>query len=322
VEELTGKPIWQSFDLIAGTSTGGLIASALTLPKHTGVAEAKYSIKDIMDVYLQRGQEIFPPKKNAIGRFFNSANATINPKYSDKGIDKVFRDVCGNAKMNDALTHLLVCTYDLTNNVPLFFKTRSSKKHPDQNIEIYDICRATSAGPTYLPAYELKYPNNGELPDRLCIDGGVFVNNPSMAALSEFSKHYKEYGYESKDNDIQYEDVFVLSIGTGSYYGRITPQEAKYKGELFWATRISDVMMKGVNKTTDYGMKEMMVEGNYLRLTITIAKEEYSEMARADDEAAKYLIGETYNQVLNKKEEMDKLKDFLIKAELMSNDLV
>src|ERR1044072_1561700 len=178
VEELTGQPIWKSFDLIAGTSTGGLIASALTIPRSPEEKEAKYSLDDILNVYLNRGQEIFPPRKTKIGKLFETADDLVNPKFSDKGIARVFTDVCGNARLNDSLTEIMVCTSDLTNNVPLFFKTRSSRRNPAQNILVYEACRATSAGPTYLPAFELTYPNGNEKPNRLCIDGGVYVNNP------------------------------------------------------------------------------------------------------------------------------------------------
>lgn len=316
VEELTGQPLWKSFDLIAGTSTGGLIASALTIPKGDGTKEAKYSLNDIMDVYLERGQEIFPMRKTKLGRLVDAADDTIKPKFSDKGIAKVFSDVCGDARLNDSLTEVMICAYDLSNNLPLFFKTRSSRKNPEQNIRVYEACRATSAGPTYLPAFELEYPNGDEEKHRLCIDGGVFVNNPSLAALSEFSKNHCEYGYGENDKDIKYDEVFVLSIGTGTYAGHISASEAKNKGQIFWANRIADVMMRGVNRTTDYEMSEMMVEGNYLRLTISIRDEEFSEMSRADKAASTYLINETNAQVLGDEAKMKKLSDFLIKCGL------
>ena len=317
IEELTGQPIWKSFDLIAGTSTGGLIASALTIPKTKELKEAKYSLDDILKVYLERGQEIFPPRKTALGKFIEECDDTLRPKYSDKGIAKVFNDVCGDARLNDCLTNIMVCSYDLNNNIPLFFKTRSSRKNPGQNILIYEACRATSAGPTYLPAFELIYPNDSENPNRLCIDGGVFVNNPSLAALSEFSKNHHDYDSSNQGKEISYDDVYVLSIGTGTYSGQITAEEAKTKGEIFWANRISDVMMRGVNKTTDYEMTEMMVDGNYLRLTINIADEEFSEMSRADKLASDYLINQTQLQVLNNEDKMRALRKMLAKAGLI-----
>lgn len=318
IEQLTGKPIWQTFDMIAGTSTGGLLASALTLAKAPGVKEAKFTLDDIMNVYLHRGQEIFPPRKTKLGQWIEDVDDTMHPKFKADGIDKVVRDICGTSRIADSLTNVFITTYDLTNNIPLFFKTRLGKASAAQNVEIYDACRATSAGPTYLPAYEFNYPNDAENPDRLCIDGGVYVNNPSMAALAEFSRHHAEYGYGTSDKDINYNDVFVLSVGTGSYAGRITADQAKNKGEIFWAQNISDVMMRGVNKTTDYEMEEMMETGNYLRLTIDIHDPAFSDMARADKAASDYLISETQKQVLNDADKMQKLKNLLTRAGVLN----
>jgi patatin-like phospholipase/acyl hydrolase len=317
IEELTGQPIWKSFDLIAGTSTGGLIASALTIPKGPDVQAAKYSLDDIINVYIQRGQEIFPPRKTKLGEWIETVDDTLRPKFSDTGIAKVFGDICGNSCLNDSLTDVMICTYDLANNIPLFFKSRSSRNNPDQNISMYNICRATSAGPTYLPAFELNYPNGNESPQRLCIDGGVYVNNPSLAALAEFSKNHAEYGYGDANKDISYDDVFVLSIGTGDYAGPITAEEAKNKGELFWANRISDIMMRGVNESTDYEMTEMMITGNYLRLNISIMDPAFDEMSRADAAASDYLMKQTQTQVLNNAVLMKDLKDLLSKAGLL-----
>lgn len=323
VEEFTGQPIHKSFDLIAGTSTGGLIACALTIPSETNSSEAyaKYSLDDLLNVYLTKGKVIFPPPSNALSRFLKPMDGAFNPMFSDEGIEKVFKEVCGNSKLSEALTHLMICTYDLNNNVPLFFKSRSARRNLLQNISIYEIARATSAGPTYLPAFELKYPNDKENENRLCIDGGVFINNPSMGALSEFVKHHTDYGYGTKSEDVNYNDVFVLSIGTGTYSGKITAEQAKNKGKLFWATRISDVMMRGVNRTTDYEMKQMMEEENYLRLTIEIGVEEYAEMSRADKETSDYLINETRKQITENNEAMNGLRKWLTQAELLKENI-
>jgi patatin-like phospholipase/acyl hydrolase len=300
VEQLTGKPLWQSFDLIAGTSTGGLIAGAVTIPRDPANKDqgAKYSLEDILKIYLERGKEIFPSRRTKLGEFIEKADDLIRPKFGDEGIARVFSDMCGNSRLNDSLTDIMICTYDLSNNVPLFFKTRSSKLNPGQNILLYEACRATSAGPTYLPAFELVYPNG------------------------EFSKNHCEYGHGDKDTDIDYDDVFVLSVGTGSYSGTITADQAKHKGQLFWANRISDVMMRGVNRTTDYEMKEMMVEGNYLRLSIDIYKEEFSEMSRSDSKTSEYLLQQTNAQVLDSSGKMKALNDFLIKSGLKAQGLI
>ena len=312
VEELTKRRITETFDLIAGTSTGGLITCALSLQNPLNIGHPLYNIDDIMDVYLKRGSEIFPDRgflANSIHKFKD----LTSPKYDTIGIEKVFKSILKDYRLTDVLNNIVVSSYDLTNNAPLFFKSRIGKANNEQNALLYDICRATSAGPTYLPSYQFYYPSENENPNRNCIDGGVFVNNPSLAALSEFSKYFKDYLPDTTEDDIDYNNVFVLSLGTGSYTDQICEADSENKGELFWAMHISDIMMRGVNRANDYAMKEMMIEGNYLRLSIAIDSESHSEMDNSSEETTKYLIEATKDQIVNNKTNIDNLTALLYK---------
>lgn len=317
VEELTGKKIHESFDLIAGTSTGGLITCAVSLKNAAKPDEALYSLQQVMDVYINRGEEIFPDH-NKLVDLFHKGTDLFKPKFKDDGIEKVLKDLVKDYRMNDCFNDIMVCAYDLNNNIPLFFKSREAKKNPAQNALLYDICRATCAGPTYLPSFHMVYPNDKENPERNCIDGGVYVNNPSMATLAEFSKHFKEYLPDSVNEvDIDYNNVFVLSIGTGTYSCPISESDTTRKGEIYWATRIVEIMMRGVNRTTDYEMKQMMVDGNYVRLSIDIDSDKHSDMSDSSPETTQYLIGAANEQVINNTQKMDALKAFLKKGGFM-----
>ena len=300
IEAITGKRIHECFDLIAGTSTGGLIASGISIKNPVNPTTPLYSLDDIMDVYVHRGHEIFP-ERNAIGNIIHAVRDLLHPKYSSDGIEKVFKDVLKNYRLTDCLNHLMVCTYDLNNNLPLFIKSRNAQNNPQQNALLYDACRATSAGPTFLPSYEFVYPNDAENPNRNCIDGGVFVNNPSLTALSEFSKHHDYYLPSTiNDSDIKYKDVYVLSLGTGSYSGTINEADSMNKGELFWVKKISDIMMRGVNRSTDYEMIEMMEPGNYLRMKVDIDTEIHSEITNSSSETTQYLIAATNDMLVKR----------------------
>jgi len=318
VEELTGKRIHESFDLIAGTSTGGLISCAVSVKNPDKPNQPLYTLNDVMDVYLKRGGEIFP-QRNKFQNLIHKGKDLFEPRFKADGLDKVLKDLVKDMRMNDCLTNIMVCAYDLNNNIPLFFKSRDARVNPEQNAKLLDICRATSAGPTYLPSFKMNYPNNDEDPQRNCIDGGVFVNNPSMASLAEFSKNFKKYLPEAvNENYIDYNKVFVLSIGTGSYTAKVSESDTEHKGALYWATRISDIMMRGVNRTTDYEMIQMMVEGNYLRLSLTIDSYKHAEMSDSSSDTAHYLIDEANKQILNDVSKMNNLKAFLQKGEFMS----
>lgn len=302
--------IWEYFDFFAGTSTGGLITSAITLKDDNIANQAKYTLDNIMEVYLRRGKEIFP-RKNRVQKLLHAVYDIFKPSFSDAGIKKVFSDVLGNATMNDCLKPIMISTYDLTNNIPLFFKSVEAKNDSNLNARLYDICRATSAGPTYLPTYSFHYPKNPdtENPNRNCIDGGVYVNNPSLAALSEILKNKKNYSPDLAN--LSAENIHILSVGTGSYTEAITSDDSQKKGEIYWATKISDIMMKGVNRVTDYEMKQMMKEGNYLRLNIDIDNLAHSEMTNSTEETTNYLIKSTQTQILNNNDVMSSLDRFI-----------
>ena len=297
IEAKTGKRIHELFNFIAGTSTGGLITAAISIKNPLNPVEPLYTLDDVIDVYVHRGHEIFP-ERTKIGNFLHGAEDLFRPKFSDSGIKTVFTDVLKNYKMLDCLNDIMICSYDLNNNIPLFFKSRAAKNNATQNALLYDVCRATSAGPSYLPSYEFFYPNDAENPNRNCIDGGVYVNNPSMAALVEFSKyHYYYLPSFPADTDIDYDDVFVLSLGTGSYTGKINDADTLNKGEIYWAQQISEIMMRGVNRATDYEMSEMMDKENYLRLTVAIDTNTHSEMTNSSSETTQYLVAAT-NEML------------------------
>jgi patatin-like phospholipase/acyl hydrolase len=309
VEAISKKKLKDIFHLVAGTSTGGLITSAINIQNPDDSSQTLYSLDDVLKVYMERGGEIFPQRSRFQNTLLSIFNDLRYPKFSAAGIDKVLKDLLKNYRINDCFNDIMVFSYDLNNNIPLIFKSRTAKEFKEKNALLYDIARATSAGPTYLPSYKFYYPNDAELPERNCIDGGVYINNPAMGAFTEFRKYFNYYNSEIKNKrDIVSEKIFVLSLGTGSYTSKIKDSDL-LKGELFWATHISDVMMKGVSLVTDYEMKEMLSDGiNYLRLTIDIDVEEYADMANSSSDATNYLIEKT-NEMLDKNK--DVLNNFL-----------
>jgi patatin-like phospholipase/acyl hydrolase len=321
----SGREIWELFDLVAGTSTGGLITSALTLRSGDPAKKrAQHSIDDILTIYKEKGHIIFP-QRNALEKAWHAGADLVSPKFSEDGLHRVLTDMLGNHTITDCLTNILISTYDLHSNRPLFFKSIDNKYDNQLNPKLYDICRATSAGPTYLPAYRFNYAKNTDKADdpdklaRYCVDGGIFVNNPSMAALSDMMKNRKYYAPTAAENDDEFfKNIFVLSIGTGTYSEDFTWNECHSRGLVWWAENISELMMRGVNLTTHYQMEQMMEEGHYLRLTIDIKQEEYAEMSDSSSDTTQYLIKETESQVLHNPKLMHDLDKWIEKAGLKS----
>jgi uncharacterized protein len=307
IEQLTGKTIQENFDLFAGSSTGGLIACLLSVRNERHPDTPKYTLQDIADMYAEKGGLIFPVR-TGFGKILHRIQSLFMPAYSASGLDQVLKQYIADQTITDVLRPVLIASYDVNKNQPVFFKTSEAAGNPLANARLYDVCRATSAAPTILPAYSFNYKN--EL--MTGIDGGVFVNNPSMAALAEISKYGNSGFYKTREgNPVQLSDVRILSLGTGSYEGTISNEEAAGWGQLQWITRITDIMMKGVNQTTHYETGEMMTPGHYLRLNITIPDKKHSAMDDASPETQTYLLAETERQIFQDSVNMQHLRDFL-----------
>ena len=311
IEEISGKKVHEMFDMMAGTSTGGLIVSCLTLKEHPDSTEPKYNLEDLAKIYTTDGGTIFPIR-TGIGKIIRSALTLFEPEFSPAGLDKVLSEYVQGQRIKDAYRPLLVSTYDLHSNMPVFFKSSEASMDETANALIHDVCRATSAAPTYFPAYSFQHKGQ----ELTGIDGGVYVNNPTMAAIAEIRRYGNAGYYKTKDGGpVNMKDISVLSLGTGSYTGEITQKEAVSWGQLEWIQHITDIMMKGVSQTTDYEAREIMFKVDedrpYLRLTINIQDEQYSDMADARPQTLQYLEDEVKKQITENPTVISQITNFL-----------
>lgn len=270
IERRTGKKITDLFDMVAGTSTGGLIACGLTVSDNG--KDPKYTIADIEKIYTDRGKDIFP-EKNFLKTLISNITSLKRPKYSANGLQKVLEEMFGQRRMSSCIRSVFIPSFDLFNNEAILFKSRHAINYPENNALLVDVCRATSAAPTYLPAYKFIYENK----QRVSVDGGVYMNNPSMGALIEVTKYHEESPYSRPD--LKLADISILSLGTGHYTGEIARQQVESWGLLDWASKITDVMMQAVNQTTTYETEELLSNGNFLRINPHILDPRFADMA-------------------------------------------
>lgn len=307
VEELTGQRIHETFDMIVGTSTGGLIAACLTLRDPKDPGQVRYRLVDIADIYIHQGHHIFPIR-NGLSKFLHGLATFFRPAYSPDGLDFVLKQRINGQRIKDAIRPIMISTYDLNANEPVFFKSRQAETDEGANARMVDICRATSAAPTYLPAYSFEYKGK----KLTGIDGGVYVNNPTMAAIAEISKHGKAGYYKKKDGSpVAFEDMRILSLGTGTYTGSVTDAQAVRWGKLAWIKQIIEIMMRGVNQSTDYESKEMLDPGKYLRLNVEIYDKQFADMADARPETRNHLEWAVMEQVTGNDDAITSLRSFL-----------
>lgn len=248
-----GKKAHEVFDLIAGTSTGGIITVGIGTSCSGG---QPYAPQELVKLYVDNGAAIF--KK----RFLESLEELALPKYSPDGLETVLEKYFGDTQFNTALTPLLVSSYDLQSQLPFFFKSHRIAGDASWNWPVRQIARATSAAPTYFPPFHLVRDNQ----DYALVDGGVFVNNPAMAAYVEARRLYPDAA-----------NVVVVSVGTGDRQDKITYADAKNWGLLGWAKRIAPVLMDSVSEAVDYEMQSLP-ECTYRRLQVENLPQDAADM--------------------------------------------
>lgn len=232
-----------NFDLIAGSSTGALIACGLAIG---------LSPQQLAEQYRQQRHLIFPGMTQRMwsraGRMFTQGVSA--PRYDGKGLEKVLKKIFGAATLGQARKPLLVTSYDTIARTPVVFKSFKAE-HAD--LPMWEVCRASTAAPTYFPAHPMVVEGR----KRAMIDGGVVANNPTACAIAEALR--KDARVDSAQN------LVVLSVGSGERNRPIDLKSAQEWGALEWAIPIIDVLFDGNTDAVDY-IAEHLVGDGYFRL--------------------------------------------------------
>jgi patatin-like phospholipase/acyl hydrolase len=295
------KELRDYFDIIAGTSTGSIIAC--------GVSKG-YSASRIRQIYRERGIDIFP----RFWQVFKSLISRITfgysqPIYDGKGLEEVLRD--GSIFGEELFKSLPVCTlvtcYDTYNRqAVVFINTEPSAAQ----IPIWQVCRSSSAAPVAFPAYLLKESNfiafwKNELQNKgglgipiyqgeqvvPLIDGGMFANNPAMCAIANRLIW---------DDQPSRKDLVVASFGTGQNVKAIGVKEALGWGGLDWASPLKgipllDVLFDGSSDAVDYVSKKLLDPEKDYRFQPTLVEDlpafnaGKENIAKLENAALKYL---------------------------------
>jgi patatin-like phospholipase/acyl hydrolase len=308
IEELTGEEIHKSFDLIAGTSTGGILAAALTFQDQKSIVAntRKLSLDEIEDIYVKRGKEIFSVR-NIFSKQIHSVKNWFKPNYCPKKLNKILVETFGDAKIASCLKPIFIASYDINRNKPIIFSFRNANSSPTENSSIVEVCRATSAAPTYFPSYT--FTHNKEV--LTCIDGGIYMNNPSLGALIEVLGNSQYKFYKINGKQVQLSDISILSLGTGTTISNMAKQNSENWGKRAWIKPIINLATNAPVGVIDDQLftifKSFGIENQYLRIDITIDKL-HSEMSDASAENIKYLINTTKKEIENNTTLMEKLE--------------
>ena len=229
--------IQDHFDLIVGTSTGGILALGLG---------AGYSPQELVEFYIQEGPSIFK-RNRGLRHFFWS-------KFNQKDLEESLRKKFGERELSSSGNRLVIPSYNYDSESIYLFKTPHHKGYRrDHEIPMWKVALATSAAPTYFKV--CKTVNGTRM-----IDGGLWANNPSLIGVSEAISKLGVPLYS----------VHVLSIGTTS----AIKSQTKFHncgGLLVWAPSIAKVLMKAQSEGVSAYCK-ILLSDRYMRIDSIVPK--------------------------------------------------
>ena len=242
LERRTNRPIIDLFDLIVGTSTGGLVALALACPDAEG--KPRHSARDIVRLYDVEGKRVF---SRSVWHKIRSVGALAEGKYPSAGIEGVLQDYFGECRLKDALADVVVPAYEIERRMPFFFKTSNAKLKSYYDYPMKSVIRAATAAPTYFEPMQVQIDGPNDY--YALVDGALFAYNPGMCAYVEALNRYPHH-----------DSVIMVSLGTGKLTRRLPYDEVKDWGAARWAQPAFALMCDGICDVVDHQLQQLLPE--------------------------------------------------------------
>ncbi|ACE06320.1 hypothetical protein Aasi_0962 [Candidatus Amoebophilus asiaticus 5a2] len=302
IEERTGKPISELFDLVIGTSTGGLVTLGLVVPDDDEQGKPKYKAAKLVEIYEQKSSEIFKYSKL---RNIKTGMGLWGPKYDRKHLDDILKDFFGDAKLSQTVKPAVVISFSLDVGQPAMWSThhvRDGKKH---DCYLHDVAGVTSAAPTYFAPKVFKNLHEDHEDIVHEIDGGVWANNPGLTAIRVLSFMEEE---DRPDN----KDIIVVSIGTGTFTSdkeHLLQQAHKLNKAGIWGWMIKadpnliEMMMAANSDWSDNMVSLLYPNSHRVQIEIPqnlISMDNPKNVEKLRQLAEKYIATDSFKELCNK----------------------
>lgn len=246
LEQDLGVSVSDSFDLIAGTSAGGIVALALG----AGLAPS-----EITTHFKSLVETVFPSARR---RWWHRPRQLTSPIYDADALRTTLEGVLGETKLGDSAKRLLIPAWDVQAGTVHIFKTPHHRRlKRDWRLQMVDVALATSAAPVYFPA--------ARVDDHRLIDGGVWANNPSVVAVAEAVSML----------DVPLRAIRVLNVGT---IDQLTahPKRLDRGGVLNWAKPIAPLILDAGSRGGQGIAEHLIGKDNYTRFDASVPGGLYS----------------------------------------------
>lgn len=246
IERRSNRRIADLFHLIAGTSTGGMMALGLARPRADG---RPMPAAEITRVFLQEGPDVF---SRTVWKEVSSLGGITEEKYDSEPLERYLKKSLGETRLSDALVDVLVTAYDLRRRAPFFFKSWKAKGlqlHGGETAAQFDFlmrdaARAATATPTFFVPADVK---NEAAQKFVFVDGGVFANNPAMCAYVSARRLYPAA-----------KKIMLVSLSTGLPDIRLPAGSANSWGMAAWVRPILNMILDGVGHSTHRHMTDLL----------------------------------------------------------------
>lgn len=243
LEDALGVPIAEYFDLIVGTSTGGIIALGLGLG---------LSAKEVLSFYEEHGPTIF--RGNRILRFLRSLGIS---KYDATLLREALETIFNGRTLGESKKRLVIPSLNLdTGEVHVWKTSHHQRLERDYKSRAVDVALSTAAAPTYFPTHR-------SAAGTPLLDGGMWANNPIAVAVVEC---LGILGWPR-------EDLRVLSLGCTTTPLSVDWGRSFALGKIYWGLKIADVFMTAQSSSA-IGMAQHLVADreNIVRISPTVGK--------------------------------------------------
>jgi patatin-like phospholipase/acyl hydrolase len=242
------RPLADFFDLVAGTSTGAIVAASIAGRKPNG--EPLSTPDGLVRFYQEDARPVFQPRRWDRG--------VLSTKLDAVPLERRFREICCGARLSQVAVNLIVPAF--TGNGAHIFRGGpgwAAGSDPDYRLE--DVLRATTSAPYLFEPARIAAIGDPQL--RTFIDGGMFANNPSLHAYLEARELYGAR-----------REMLLISLGTGNDFEPIDYHVARSWGGLKWLDPrkgLLQVLMQGQSHDTHRNLRRLIPDPHaYLRLDL------------------------------------------------------
>lgn len=249
LQEQSSVRVQDSFDLIVGTSTGGILALGLGLG---------FQPDKLLNFYVNNGPDIFPCT-GRIARARASIRQLFSSKLASEPLEKALDDVLGERLLGDAATPLVIPSYDAVAGRIYLFKTpHGLNSNADAGLKAADVGLATAAAPTYFRSAKSRNRKGARY-----VDGGVWANNPAMIGIVEAIAFH----------GCSIDEISLLSVGTTEETFNISQHTNSGVGK--WNVGLLSLLMEGQSEAAS-AQGSLLLKDRFHRINVNVREGEYA----------------------------------------------